>query len=146
MANPVVPAQWEETKTAAVALNVGAELLDVRSGVDIEPAIKKAAEAGIEALVVGPDAVTQANRKRIIEAAIAHRVATIYPSREFVDEGGLVSYGVSYPHLYWRAAGLIDAVLKGTKPSDLPVQQPAKFEFVINLKAAANIGMAVPPP
>ena len=144
MGNPVVPPQWRETQTAARALQLEAELLDVRNSSDIELAFRRAVEARVDAIAVGPDAVTQVNRRRIAELAAAHRIAAIYPSKEFVEDGGFASYGVNYPHLYFRAAGFVDSVLKGSKPGDLPVQQPTKFEFVINLKAAKMIGVEVP--
>ena len=98
-----------------------------------------------DALVVVIDAITQANQQRIVDLAMKHRLPAIYSSREFVDAGGLISYGVSYPDLYRRAATYVDKILKGTKPSDLPVVQPTKFELVINLKTAKALGIEVPP-
>ena len=91
------------------------------------------------------DAITQANQQRIVDLAMKHRLPAIYSSREFVDAGGLMSYGVSYPDLYRRAATYVDKILKGTKPADLPVVQPTKFELVINLKPAKALGNEVPP-
>jgi putative ABC transport system substrate-binding protein len=81
----------------------------------------------------------------IVELAAAHKLLTAYPSREFVDVGGLLSYGPSYPDLYYRAAGLIDKIFKGAKPGDLPVEQPTKLELVINLKTAKTLGLEIPP-
>jgi putative ABC transport system substrate-binding protein len=86
-----------------------------------------------------------AERKRIVELAAKHRLPAIYPAKEFVDAGGLTSYGVDYDDLYRRAAVYVDKILKGAKPADLPVQQPTKFEFVINLKAAKQIGLTLSP-
>ena len=86
-----------------------------------------------------------AERRRIVELAVKHRLPAIYPQKEFVDEGGLMSYGVDYVDLYRRAAVYVDKILKGAKPGDLPVQQATKFEFVINLKAAKQIGLTIPP-
>jgi ABC-type uncharacterized transport system substrate-binding protein len=83
-------------------------------------------------------------RKQIVELAVKHRLPGIYPQKEFVDESGLMSYGVDYTDLYRRAAVYVDKILKGTKPADLPVQQATKFEFVINLKAAKQIGLTIP--
>jgi putative ABC transport system substrate-binding protein len=85
-----------------------------------------------------------AERKRIVELAVKHRLPAIYPQKEFVDAGGLMSYGVDYDDLYRRAAVYVDKILKGAKPADLPVQQATKFEFVINLTAAKQIGLTIP--
>jgi putative ABC transport system substrate-binding protein len=84
-------------------------------------------------------------RKRIVELAGKHRLPAIYPQKEYVDEGGLMSYGADFDDLYRRAAVYVDKILKGAKPADLPVQQATKFEFVINLKAAKQIGLTIPP-
>ena len=86
-----------------------------------------------------------AERKRIVELAGKHRLPAVYFQKEFVDEGGLMSYGVDYTDLFRLAAIYIDKILKGAKPADLPVQQATKFEFVINLKAAKQIGLTIPP-
>jgi putative ABC transport system substrate-binding protein len=85
-----------------------------------------------------------AQRKRLVELAVKYRLPVIYVQREFVDEGGLMSYGVDYVDLYRRAAVYVDKILKGAKPADLPVQQATKFEFVINLKTAKQIGLTIP--
>ena len=85
-----------------------------------------------------------AERKQIVELVGKHRMPAIYYQKEFVDEGGLMSYGADYDDLYRRAAGYVDKILKGAKPADLPVQQATKFEFVINLKAAKQIGLTIP--
>jgi putative ABC transport system substrate-binding protein len=84
-------------------------------------------------------------RKRIVELAAKYRLPAIYPDKEFIDEGGLMSYGADYPDLFRRAAVYVDKILKGAKPVDLPVQQATKFEFVINLKAAKQIGLTLSP-
>jgi putative ABC transport system substrate-binding protein len=91
------------------------------------------------------DAVIQGNQRTILELAAKHRLPAIYPSKEFVENGGLMAYGVSYPDLYRRAATYIDKIFKGAKPADLPIEQPTKFELVINLKAAKALGLTVPP-
>jgi putative ABC transport system substrate-binding protein len=145
MTNPVVPPQWEETRKAAQALGIDVSLLDVRSRDDIPAAFETAVARGVEALLVGIEAVVQANRQLIADLAAKHRLLSIYPSREFVEAGGLVAYGVNYPDLYFRSASLIDKIFRGAKPGDLPVEQPTKLEFIINLKAAKAIGLAVPP-
>ena len=86
-----------------------------------------------------------AERKRIVELAVKYRLPAIYSQKEFVEAGGLMSYGADYDDLYRRAAVYVDKILKGAKPADLPVQQATKFEFVINLKAAKQIGLTIPP-
>jgi putative ABC transport system substrate-binding protein len=93
---------------------------------------------------VGLDAVIQATYQLIIDLAARNRLPTVYGSREFVDVGGLMAYGVSFPPLYFRAAVLVDKILKGAKPGDLPVEQATKFELVINLKTAKALGLTIP--
>jgi putative ABC transport system substrate-binding protein len=116
----------------------------VRTPADVPRAFETAVTQKLDALLVGIDGLLQANRQLIVDLAARHRLPTIYPSREFVDIGGLMTYGVSYPDLYFRAAGLVDRIFKGTPPADLPVEQPTKFEFVVNLKAAKAIGLTIP--
>jgi putative ABC transport system substrate-binding protein len=99
----------------------------------------------VDALSIGIDALTQAKAGLIVELTGNQKLPTIYPSREFVEAGGLASYGISYPDLYFRAADVIDKIFKGTKPADLPVQQPTKLELIINLKTAKALGITVPP-
>ena len=95
--------------------------------------------------MIAIDTLTQEHRKAITELAASHKVPAIYASKEFTEVGGLILYGVSYPDLYRRAAAYADKILKGAKPGDLPVQQPTKFELVINLKTAKALGLEVPP-
>jgi putative tryptophan/tyrosine transport system substrate-binding protein len=145
MSNPVAPPQWETTKTAGDSLGIATELLDVRVRDDIQRAFSAAAAAKLGALLVGVDAVTQANAVLIVEQAERMRMPVIYASREFVDVGGLMTYSVSYLDLYRRAAGLVDKIFKGVRPGDLPVEQPTKLELVVNLKTARAIGVELPP-
>jgi ABC-type uncharacterized transport system substrate-binding protein len=145
MSNPVIPPQWEETKKAALGLRIQAELLDVRTKEDVSRAFEVASKTRIEGLLVGIDAVTQEHRKLIAQLAKQQRLPTICASSEYVSAEGLLSYGVSYPDLYRRAAGFVDKIFKGAKPGELPVEQPTKFELVINLKTAVAIGMTFPP-
>jgi putative ABC transport system substrate-binding protein len=142
--NPVSPPQWEAIQAAAKALGLSAELFDVRSDRDIAGAFAIIAARRVDALSVGIDALTQANAKMIVDLAAEHKLLTAYPAREFVDVGGLLSYGPSYPDLYFRAAGLIDKIFKGAMPGDLPVQQPVKFELVVNLRTAKALGLTIP--
>jgi ABC-type uncharacterized transport system substrate-binding protein len=143
MSNPVVPPQWDITKEAARAFGLHVELLNVGSAEDVPRAFDKA--GALDALLVGVDAVTQANAQAIIDHVARLRIPAIYASREFVDAGGLMTYSVGYPHLYYRGAALVDKILKGARPGDLPVEQPTKLELVINLKAARALGLEIPP-
>jgi len=145
MGNPVVPQQWEETKKAAHTLGIQVTLLDVRTKDDISRAFETASSGGVDTLLVGIDALIQEHRTLITELADKQRLAAIYPSREFVNAGGLMAYGVSYPDLYFRSASLIDKIFRGAKPGELPVEQPTKLELAINLKAAKALGLTVPP-
>ncbi|MGH7346886.1 MAG: ABC transporter substrate-binding protein [Candidatus Rokuibacteriota bacterium] len=145
MGNPSEPPQWKAVAAAALRLGARAQLLDVRKAEDLAPALEAAAKQRVDALVVGMDGVTQANRRAIVELAAKHRLPAVYGSKEFVDDGGLISYGVSYPHLYRRAATLVDKIFKGAKPGDLPVEQPTTFELVINLKTSTALGLSIPP-
>ena len=145
LSNPVSPPQWEASQAAARTLGLAAELLDVRTPQDIADTFARIAVNRLDALSVGIDTLTQANAKLIVSLAAEHKVLTAYPAREFVDVGGLLSYGPSYPDLYYRAAGMIDKIFKGAKPGDLPVEQPTKLELVINLKTANALGLEVPP-
>jgi putative tryptophan/tyrosine transport system substrate-binding protein len=134
MSSPAEPPQWEETKAAARTLAIEPQLLDVRKPEDLSRAFETAIRQRADALVVGINVLTQANRRPIADLATKHRLPAIYASREFVDAGGLVALGVSYPDLYRRAATYVDKILKGAKPADLPIEQPTKFELMINLK------------
>jgi putative ABC transport system substrate-binding protein len=145
MENPVAPPQWEVTKKAAQTLGIEVALLDVKTEDEIRRAFETASARHVEALLTGIDALTQEYRQTIAELAAKYRLATIYPSKEFVEAGGLMAYGVSYPDLYFRAASLIDKIFRGAKAGELPVEQPTKFEFVVNLKTATALGLIVPP-
>jgi len=145
MSSPAEPPQWEETKAAARTLAIEPQLLDVRKPEDLGRAFETAIRQRADALVVGMNVLTQANRRPIADLATKHRLPAIYASREFVDAGGLVVLGVSYPDLYRRAATYVDKILKGAKPADLPIEQPTKFELIINLKTAKALGLEIPP-
>jgi putative ABC transport system substrate-binding protein len=145
MGNPVVPPQWEETQATARTLGLTAELLDVRSEQDVRAAFDAALRLRVGALLVGIDGLIQSNSQIIVDLAARHRLPAVYSSTEFVAAGGLMTYGISYPDLYFRAASFVDRIFKGAKPGDLPVQQPTKFELVINLKTAKALGLEVPP-
>jgi putative tryptophan/tyrosine transport system substrate-binding protein len=135
----------KETELAAGAFNVQFQYLDVVDPKDIETAFRAATKARADALLVVVSVVLIDHRTQIANLALKSRLPVTYYRREFVEDGGLMSYGVSYTDLDRRAAIYVDNVLKGAKPADLPVEQPTKFELVINLKAANQIGLTIPP-
>ena len=135
----------KELEIAAEALRLQLQYLDVRSDKDIETAFKAAVKESAHAVLVLSSPVASAQRTRIAVVAAKSKLPAIYPWPEFVEDGGLMSYGVSITDLFRRAATYVDKILKGTKPADLPVEQPTKFEFIINLKAAKQIGLTIPP-
>jgi putative ABC transport system substrate-binding protein len=145
MGNPIGESQWEELKVAAASLGMEARLLDVRKPEDLAQAFDAAVAQRCNAIIVANDTVMQANRRHIVELAAKHRLPALYHSGEFVDAGGLMTYGVSYADLYRRAATFVDKIFKGAKPARLPVEQPTRFELVINLEAAKAIGLQFPP-
>jgi putative tryptophan/tyrosine transport system substrate-binding protein len=144
MGNPAAPPEWEETKTAARSLGLQAELLDVRSYDDLGRAFELAIRQHVDALLIGADGLTQMHQQTIVDLVTRNRLPTAYPAREFVEAGGLMAYAVNYPDLYFRFATFIDKIFKGAKPADLPVEQPTKFELVINLKTAKAFGLTIP--
>jgi putative ABC transport system substrate-binding protein len=144
MGNPAAPPEWEETETAARSLGLKAELLDVRSEEDLGRAFEAAARQHVDALVIGADGLIQAHQQAIVDLAARNRLPAVYPAREFVEAGGLIAYGVNYPALYVRFATFADKIFKGEKPGDLPVEQPATFELVINSKTAITLGLTIP--
>ena len=135
----------KEMELAAGALGVKLQNLDVLSAKDIETAFREASKGRAEAVLVLASAVAGSHRTQIVELAVKGRLPAIYNVAEFVEDGGLMSYGVSVIDLYRRAATYVDKILKGAKPADLPVEQPVKFELIINLKAAKQIGLTIPP-
>lgn len=144
MANPAVPAEWEQTKAAARALGIDAELLDIRDSQALPRAFAEAMQRHAGAIVVGADGLMQANRKAIVDLAARYRLPAIYPDREFVEAGGLAAYAVNFPDLYYRFAAYIDKILRGVKPAEIPVEQPMRFELVLNAGTAKAIAIAIP--
>lgn len=145
LSNVAAAANWKEIEAAAKALGLEPLLLDVRTPEQIAPAFDEAARRGAQGLVVGGETLAQSNRKTIVELAAKHRLPAMYAAREFVAEGGLMSYGVSYPDLYYRAAEFADRILKGARPGELPIERPAKFELFLNRKTAHALALAIPP-
>ena len=134
-----------ETELAAGAFRVQLQYLDVRAPKDIETAFREASKVPVDAVLVLVSPVVISQRTQIAELAVKSRLPAVYPWPEFVEDGGLMTYGPSITDLFRRAATYVDKILKGAKPGDLPVEQPKKFEFIINLKAAKQIGLTIPP-
>jgi ABC-type uncharacterized transport system substrate-binding protein len=136
----------EEIKLAAEAMKVQVQYLDILTGKDIDPAFRAANKARADAGLWGVSgSVFRPHRIEVVKLAEKNRLPVIYNSAESVEAGGLAAYDVSRTDLYRRAATYVDKILKGAKPADLPVEQPKKFEFIINLKAAKQIGLTIPP-
>jgi putative ABC transport system substrate-binding protein len=135
----------KELEFAAAAFTVQLQFLDVQKPKDIEMAFRAASNARAEAVLALGSAVLNSYRRQVADLAAKNRLPGVYDRREFVDDGGLLSYGVSLNDLHRRAAVYVDKILKGAKPADLPVEQPTKFELIINLKAAKQIGLTIPP-
>jgi putative ABC transport system substrate-binding protein len=136
---------FKETKEAAAAYSLRLHPLEVATAGDIDRAFSQIAQAQDRALVVILSPLVTLHSKRIVDLALKHRLPGIYPTNQFVEEGGLMAYGPLIGDLYRRAATYIDKILKGTKPAELPVEQPTKFELIINLKTAKQIGLTIPP-
>ena len=142
--NPVSVLEMREIGAACAALGLEADALEIRRTADIVPAFE-ALKRGAEALYVQADPLVIANQIRINTLALGMRLPTMHGLREYVEAGGLMSYGPNFPDLFRRAADFVDKILRGAKPSDIPVEQPTKFELVINLITAKALGLEIPP-
>jgi len=143
--NPSNAQHLKEIELAAGAFKVKLQYLAVLSPQDIETAFRAAGKGRADAVLVLPGSIFNSHRTQIVKLAVKSRLPAIYNRSEYVVDGGLMTYGASLPDLDRRAATYVDKILKGAKPADLPVEQPKKFEFIINLKAAKQIGLTVPP-
>jgi len=145
MGNPTFGSVWKAIDAATKSMGLQALLVDVRRSAQIGPAFQTAKAQAADALIVRLGPLTEARRRAIVDLAAQHRLPAIYESRLFVDAGGLVSYGVSSPSMYYRAATFVDKILKGANPAELPMEQPTKFELIINRKAVKALDLVVPP-
>jgi len=141
IANP----SFEQAKAIAQAIGLQLQSFEVDTFGDIENAFAEMPKARPDALLVLLSPLMTLNSKRIVKLALEQRLPGIYPTNQFAEEGGLMAYGPRIDEMYRRAATYVDKILKGAKPADLPVEQPTKFELVINLKAAKQIGVTIPP-
>ena len=132
-----------EMEAPAKALGVKLQALEVRGIDDFDRAFTRAKRDGVQALITAQNPLITAHQRLVLDFAVKNRLPAMYPASEFVESGGLMSYAPNYSDLYRRAADFVDKILKGTKPGDIPIEQPTKFEFVVNLKAALQIGVTV---
>ena len=138
------PAQRDAMESAARALGLKLQTLTARRVEDLDGTFRAAANAHSEALIVLASALFTAHHRRVVDLAAQHRLVTVYEHRDFVDAGGLMSYGPNFEGLYRSAARYVDKILKGAKPADLPVEQPTNLELVINMKTAKALGITIP--
>ena len=139
-----MPAARAAVETTARSLGVKLEVFQIGVPADVPAAFKAIERGRAEALIVLPSPMFYAERRRLAELAARHRLPAIYEVKEYVDEGGLTSYGPSFPEMYRRAATYVDRILKGAMPGELPMEQPTKFVLAINLKAAKALGLTIP--
>ena len=144
LSNPTAAAERRQIESACKSHGAEAIILDVRDAEGLKRALDAAAQRRADALLINAEAVLLANRTTILDFARKHRLPVIYAAREYVEGGGLISYGVSYPHLYYRAASYVDRILKGANPGDLPIEKPTKMNLVINVRAATALGIPIP--
>jgi putative ABC transport system substrate-binding protein len=137
--------RFKESEADAKGLGLQLHLVGAKGADDLKNAFEEAKRMGVQALIAHPSTFMTTNRARVIELAANHRMPAIYPATVYAEAGGLMSYGVDVVENYRRAAVYVDKILKGTKPADLPVEQPKKFELVVNLKTATRIGLTIPP-
>jgi putative ABC transport system substrate-binding protein len=144
-ASPTRAAQWQEAETAAQSMGLQLHAPEVRGPKDLGNAFSSMRKAWAHALLVLADPIVlERDQQRIVDLALKHRLPAIYPWRSYTEVGGLMAYGTSLFDMHRRSAYYVDKILKGAKPADLPVEQPTKFEFVINLKAAQQLGLTIP--
>ena len=139
------PEAQKAAETAARALGLTVRVIGVRDEPDLQAAFRTAQAEHADAMYVLPSAMFNRHRSRLAELAVKHRLPGIYEAKEYVAAGGLMSYGPSFPDLFRRSASYVDRILKGAKAGDLPIEQPTKFELVINLKTAKALGLTIPP-
>jgi putative ABC transport system substrate-binding protein len=145
LGHSAMPAARTAVETTARSLGVKLEVFQVSVPADVPAAFKAIERGRAEALIVLPSPMFYAERRQLAQLAARHRLPAIYEVKEYVDEGGLASYGPSFPEMYRRAATYVDRILKGAMPGELPMEQPTKFVLVINLKTAKALGLTVPP-
>jgi putative ABC transport system substrate-binding protein len=142
---PANPQSLREAEIAAGAFRMKLQYVDILEPKDIETAFGAARKGRADAVLILANFILNPHRAQVVDLAVKSRLPAIYNAVEWVEAGGLMSYGTSFPDLFRRAATYVDKIVKGTKPADLPVEQPTKFEFIVNLKTAKQIGLTIPP-
>jgi putative ABC transport system substrate-binding protein len=142
---PTTQQMFRESEAAARSLKVQLQFVEARSPGELEDAFSKMTSARASALITFPSPMLYAERRRLVGLAARHRLPSMFNAREFVELGGLIAYGASIPDLNRRAAAYVDKILKGAKAGDLPIEQPTKFELVINLKTAKQLDLSISP-
>jgi putative ABC transport system substrate-binding protein len=142
--NPSYAVAVRDAQAAAPSLGLALIVLTARSGADIDRIFADAIAQHARAVVVQPSTLFFGERRRIVELAARHRLPAAYAQREYADAGGLVAYGTNLPELFVRAAPYVAKILGGSKPGDLPIEQPTRFEMVVNLKTAKALGLTIP--
>jgi putative ABC transport system substrate-binding protein len=142
--NPVDSTHLRVIEKAARSAGLQPVVFDVRDGQSLDRALEKAVERRVGALILNLEGATLSRRGVIVDFATKHKLPVLFSARDGVDAGGLMSYGPDYPHLYYRVASYVDKIFRGAKPGDLPIEQPTKFNLVINAKAAKAIGLSIP--
>ena len=145
MSEPGSAQPVKETELAAKALGVQPHYLDLRTITDFDAALSSARAKKADALLALPSALFNSHRKQLVELAAKLKLPAMYPRADYVDDGGLMTYGVDTNDLFRRAAIFVDKILKGAKPAEIPVEQPKKFDFIVNLKTAKQLGVTIPP-
>jgi putative ABC transport system substrate-binding protein len=145
LGHAAIPGVRRAAEGAARSLGVQVHIIDIEAPAEIPGVFEAMQRRGAEALIVLPSPMFYAERRRLAALAARDRLPAIYEVKEYVDEGGLMSYGPSFPDMYRRAATYVDKILKGATPGDLPMEQPTRFELVINLKTAKTLGLTIPP-
>ena len=140
-ANPNTPLQRKEFERATQRLGLEGRMFDATNPEGLSRAFGTAASQSVGAMLINAEGLFYANRQLLAELSAKHKMPVMHASREFVEAGGLISYGVHYPDLYYRSAGYVNKILKGAKPGDLPMEQPTKLELVVNLKTAKTLGI-----
>jgi putative ABC transport system substrate-binding protein len=142
--NPISSSILASARTAALAANIVLVAVEARNPQEIDDAFSKLLEERVGAIVLAPDAFFNSRRQQIAELAISRQLPSVFAQREYVADGGLMSYGESLADFYKRSASYVDKIIKGARPADLPVEQPTHFYLVVNLKTAKAIGLTIP--